>query len=116
MESEVRKHRVFYAPFLIWIGGPLLRILDTGVRVLPQREWVERERQIYQSLHGTSIRIEADGTLVLPRLAGETLAAVLEDPAREERSGRRPSNGRSSPSPSSTVWGLRTGTPWPRTC
>lgn len=81
---QVRKHRVFYAPLLIWIGGPLLRILDTGVRVLPQRDWVERERQIYRNLHGRSIRIEADGTLVLPRLAGETLAAVLEDPAREE--------------------------------
>jgi hypothetical protein len=82
---QVRKHRVFYAPLLIWIGGPLLRILDTGVRVLPQREWVERERQIYRSLRGASIELEADGTLVLPRLAGETLAAVLEDPSREER-------------------------------
>ena len=32
------------------------------------------------------------------------------------RSGRRPSNGRSSPSPSSITWDLPTATPWPRTC
>jgi len=80
----VRKHRRFYAPLLIWMSGPLLRILDTGVRVLPQRPWVERERQIYWSLGRASIRIENDGTLVLPWLAEETLAAVLEDPARTE--------------------------------
>ena len=43
---QVQKHRSFYAPLLIWMGGPLLRILDTGVRVLPQREWEERERQV----------------------------------------------------------------------
>ena len=56
-----------------------MRILDTGVRVLPQREWEERERLIYRSLHGASVRIDARGTLVLPCLAGQTLAALLED-------------------------------------
>ena len=66
------------------MGGPLVRILDTGVRVLPQRDWEERERRIYRSLRGTSIRIDADGTLVLPCLAGETLATLLEDPELEE--------------------------------
>jgi hypothetical protein len=79
----VRKHRAFYAPLLVWLGGPLVRILDTGVRVLAQREWEERERLIYRELHGTSIRIEANGTLVLPCLKGDTLAALLEDPALE---------------------------------
>jgi serine/threonine protein kinase len=83
-ELHVRKHRVFYAPLLIWAGGPLVRILDTGVRVLPQRDWGERERLIYRSLRGTSIRIDADGTLVLPRLSGEALATLLENPALEE--------------------------------
>ena len=80
-ELQVRKHRSFYAPLLIWMGEALLRILDTGVRVLPQREWEERERRIYQDVYGRSIRIDADGTLVLPRLAGKTLANVLDDPA-----------------------------------
>jgi tRNA A-37 threonylcarbamoyl transferase component Bud32 len=83
-EIQVRKYRCFYAPLLIWMSGPLVRILDTGVRVLPQRDWEERERRIYWSLRRASIRIDADGVLVLPRLAGETLATLLEDPALEE--------------------------------
>jgi hypothetical protein len=81
---HVRKHRSLYAPLLVWMGGPLLRLLDTGVRVLPQRDWEERERLVYRSLYGSSIQIDAGGTLVLPYLAGETLATLLEDPALEE--------------------------------
>lgn len=83
-EPRVRKHRRFYAPLLVRMGGPLVRLLDAGVRVLPQRDWEERERQIRQRLHGTAIRIEDDGTLVFPHLTGETLAALLEDPELEE--------------------------------
>jgi lipopolysaccharide kinase (Kdo/WaaP) family protein len=83
-ERLVRKHRRFYAPLLIWMSGLLLRVLDGGVRVLPQRDWEQRERQIYQRLHGASIRVDTDGILVLPRLAGHTLATLLEDPPLEE--------------------------------
>ena len=83
-ERHVRKSRLFYAPLLVWMGGPLVRILDTGVRVLPQRDWEERERRVYRSLRGTRIRTDADGMLVLPCLAGETLASLLEDPELEE--------------------------------
>ena len=83
-ERQVRKHRLFYAPLLVWMGGPLMSLLDTGVRVLPQRGWEERERRAYQGLYGTSIRIEVGGTLVLPCLAGEPLATLLEDPTLEE--------------------------------
>ena len=79
-ECHVRKHRMAYAPLLIWMGNPLMRILDTGVRVLHQRDWEERERQMNVTLRGASIRIDADGTLVLPRLPGATLAMLLEDP------------------------------------
>ena len=82
-EPQVRKYRSFYAPLLVWIGNPLLRIMNTGVRILPQREWEERERRVW-SVRGASIRIDADGTLVLPWLAGETLATLLEDLEREE--------------------------------
>jgi serine/threonine protein kinase len=88
-ELQVRKYRRFYAPLLVWIGGPLVRLLDTGVRVLPQPDWEERERLIYRSVRGTSIRIEADGTLVLPWLAGETLATLLEDPELPESDRKR---------------------------
>ena len=83
-ERRVRKHRLFYAPLLVWIGGPLMRLLDAGVRVLPQRAWEEREREVYRSLYGTSIRIDADGTLILPCFPGESLATWLEDPELEE--------------------------------
>lgn len=79
-ERVVRKHRLFYAPVLVRLGDPLVRILDTGMRVLPQREWEERERGMYQDLYDTSIRIDAGGTLTLPCLPGNTLAALLEDP------------------------------------
>ena len=77
----VRKRRAFSAPLLVWLGDPLVRILDTGVRVLPQLEWEERERLVYESVYRTTIRIDADGTLVLPYLAGETLATLLDDRA-----------------------------------
>ena len=81
---EVRKRRSLYAPLLISLGDLLVRLLDTGMRVLPQRKWQDRERLIYERLYAASIRIEADGTLVLPHLAGQTLASVLEDPALGE--------------------------------
>lgn len=80
-ERRVRKQRAFYAPLVIWSGGLLVRLLDAGVRVLPQRDWEERERQVYRTIHGTSIRVNADRSLVLPRLAGTTLADLLEDRA-----------------------------------
>ena len=83
-ERQVRKRRSFYAPLLIWLGGPLATLLDTGVRVLPQRDWEDRERRIYRSLYGTAIRVDEDGTLVLPCLPGETLASLLDDPGLEE--------------------------------
>jgi hypothetical protein len=83
-KCQVRKRRLFYAPLLVWLGGPLVRILDTGVRVLPQREWEEREQSIYRSAYDASIRIDAHGTLVLPCLAGETLATWLEDPTLDD--------------------------------
>ena len=83
-ERQVRKRRLSYAPFLIWLSGPLVRILDTGVRFLPQRDWEERERRMYRIVGAAPIRIDAGGTLVLPCLAGETLATLLDDPELEE--------------------------------
>jgi hypothetical protein len=84
-QRQVRKHRLFYAPLLIWMSGPFVRLLDTGVRVLPQRDWEERERTIWQRLRGTSVRIGSDGRLVLPYLTGHTLASLLEDSQLDER-------------------------------
>jgi serine/threonine protein kinase len=66
------------------MSGLLVRVLDAGVRVLPQREWEQRERRIYRSLYDTSIGVDAGGVLVLPYLPGQTLAALLEDPELRE--------------------------------
>lgn len=79
-ERRAVKQRRFYAPLLVRLGGPLTRILDTGVRVLPQREWEDRERLLHERLRDTMIGVDADGALVLPFLVGETLAALLETP------------------------------------
>jgi hypothetical protein len=81
---HVRKYRRFYAPLLVRLAGPLVRILDTGVRVLPQREWEDRERLIYRSLYRTSVEVDGDGALVLPCLGGKTLATLLEDARLKE--------------------------------
>lgn len=88
-EPRMRKHRVFHAPLLVWLGGPLVRILDTGVRVLPQRDWEGRERLLYRVLHGASIQVDADGALILPCLVGEPLATLLEDPELEKSARRK---------------------------
>ena len=53
-ELRVGKRRVFCGPLLVWMSKPLMRILDTGVHILPQREWEEREREIYRRLRGMS--------------------------------------------------------------
>ena len=79
-ELQVRKRRRFYAPVLVWLGEPMVRMLDTGVRVLPQGDWEEREQLLWRTLRGTSARVEVGGTIVLPHLRGETLASLLEDP------------------------------------
>lgn len=76
-ERQVRKQRLFCAPPLIWMSGPLVTLLDAGVRVLPNRRWHDRERLMYEKLYNTLIRVE-DGMLILPYLAGKTLAAVLD--------------------------------------
>ncbi len=85
----VRKHRRVYAPLLIWMSGLLVRVLNAGVRVLPQREWEQRERRIYRNLYDTSIEVGAGGVLVLPYLAEHTLATLLADPAQEESRRKR---------------------------
>src|SRR5687768_7251457 len=82
-ELPVRKHRSFHAPLLVWLGEPLVRILDTAVRVLPQGDWDEHERLVYHPLHGRSIRF-ADGTRFRPRFPGEPLATLLQDPELDE--------------------------------
>ena len=76
----VRKRRVKLAPLLVWVAGGLYRMLSTGVRVLPQRAWEARERELYAALYQSEVVVEDDGTLVLPSLRGRILAQLLADP------------------------------------
>ena len=76
---EVRKQRAPYAPLLVALGEPLVWTLDTGALVLTQAEWELRERSLFEALYGKVVRVEPDGTLVLPYLAGRTLAELLAE-------------------------------------
>ena len=80
-ELAVRKRRAFYAPPLVALGGLVVRVLDTGMRVLHQAEWEARERLLYRSLYGMTVEVDADRTLILPYLPGDTLANILDDQA-----------------------------------
>jgi len=83
------KRRGFHAPLAVTLGSRFFRMLDTGVRILPQRNWEEREQRMYQRLYGASIAIDADGTLVLPHLPGVTLATLLVDPCIDKATQKR---------------------------
>jgi hypothetical protein len=83
-DRRVRKRRSWYAPLLVWVSVPFLKLLDVGVRVLPESEWEERERLLYRSLYDAAVGIDVDGGLILPALAGETLATLLEESRLEE--------------------------------
>ena len=83
-ELQVRKSRRFHAPLLIWLGGGALKVLNAGVRILSQRDWEARERRLYQTLRGAFIGVDPGRMVVLPCLAGRTLAALLEDPALDD--------------------------------
>lgn len=82
-EIRVLKRRRVYAPLLVRLSHPILRLLDTGIRVLPQREWQEHERRMYEALGRPPVR--SDGKrLVLPLLPGATLASILDDPGTSD--------------------------------
>jgi hypothetical protein len=76
---EVRKQRAPYAPALVALGEPVIWLLDTGVTVLGQTDWEQRERLLFETLYGKPIHVERDGTLLLPHLEGAPLATLLED-------------------------------------
>ena len=78
-EPLVRKHRTVYAPLLVSLGALLVQVLDTGLRVLPQRDWERRETALYRKLYDGVVRVQDHGVLVLPFLPGRTLAELLED-------------------------------------
>lgn len=85
---HVQKTRAFYAPLLVWFGNPLMKLLNTGVRVLSQHEWEERESKLYLTLYHESVQIARPSfglsTLLLPFLPGVTLASLLDNSELDE--------------------------------
>jgi hypothetical protein len=75
----VRKERLRRAPILVWLVGVLYKLLDSGVRVLPQHEWEARERERYLSLYNLRVERNGDRVLILPRLPGVPLAQLLSE-------------------------------------
>jgi len=81
---QVHKRRSVYAPLILWMSRPLVTMLGTGFHVLGQRDWHDRERDIYRRLYGLEVRTARNGTLVLPWFEDRTLAAILEDATADE--------------------------------
>jgi hypothetical protein len=70
----IAKRRRWFGPLLIGPGNLYLRLLGSGVRVLPGAEWRARERALYRTLHGIELDPEPRGWLILPRWPGVVLA------------------------------------------
>ena len=70
----IAKRRRWFGPLLIGPGNLYLRLLGSGVRVLPGAEWRARERALHRALHGIELENGPRGWLILPRWPGVVLA------------------------------------------
>ena len=70
----IAKRRRWFGPLLIGPGNLYLRLLGSGVRVLPGAEWRARERTIYLALYGVELEGGPGGRLIFPRWPGVVLA------------------------------------------
>jgi hypothetical protein len=70
----IAKKRRWFGPLLIGPGNLYLRLLGSGVRVLPGVEWRARERALHRALHGIELETGPRGWLILPRWPGVVLA------------------------------------------
>lgn len=70
----IAKRRRWFAPLLIGPGNLYLRLLESGVRVLPAAEWKARERAVHRTLYGIDLETDPHGWLILPRWPGVVLA------------------------------------------
>jgi hypothetical protein len=75
----IAKRRRWFCPLLIGPGNLYLRLLKSGVRVLPGVEWQARERALYRVLHGIELETGPRGWLILPRWPGVLLADYAQD-------------------------------------
>ncbi len=70
----IAKRRRWFGPLLIGPGNLYLRLLGSGVRILPGAEWRARERVMHRALHGIELETGPRGWLILPRWPGVVLA------------------------------------------
>jgi hypothetical protein len=70
----IAKRRRWFSALLIGPGNVYLRLLGSGVRVLPGAEWRARERALHRALHGIELETDSRGWLILPRWPGVVLA------------------------------------------
>lgn len=70
----IAKRRRWFSPLLIGLGNLSLRLLGSGVRVLPGAEWRARERAIHRAHYGIELEIGPRGWLILPRWPGVVVA------------------------------------------
>jgi len=71
--------RTWYAACLIPPGNWYLTWLSTGVSILPTRRWLDWECRMHAEL-SPLLAQRAGRRLVLPRIAGESLADILSSP------------------------------------
>ncbi len=71
---EIAKRRRWFSHLLIGPINLFLRLLRSGVRVLPGAEWQARERALHRLLHGIELESCSRGWLVFPRWPGIVLA------------------------------------------
>jgi hypothetical protein len=79
-EAGYTKTRSWHATGLIPPGNWYLRWLSAGVHILPTKHWLDWESQMHAELSGLNVRRAGRRRLLLPRIAGERLAAILSSP------------------------------------
>ncbi len=76
----IAKRRRWFGRWLIVPGNLYLRWLGSGVLVLPDRAWRDRERAVHRRLHGIECETDPRGWLLLPEWPGFVLASYASDP------------------------------------
>lgn len=75
----IAKRRRRFVPPLIGLGNLALRLMGSGIRVLPDPEWHARERALHLALHAIELEAGPEGWLILPRWPGVVLADLARD-------------------------------------
>lgn len=76
----VLKRRCWYTPVLVFIGNIYIFLLGLKIRILRDREWLQREKTIYNDLYNELIAVRPGGWLEVPCI-GEVLSVLLAKPA-----------------------------------